>query len=99
MYLLRCGDGTFYAGSTRNLAMRLEQHVTGNGGEYTSKSLPVELAFSAEFDRIEDAYKLEKRVQGWSPAKRQALVDGRLGDLPELSSRRRPRATQTFGLE
>jgi putative endonuclease len=96
MYLPKCGDGSFYAGSTWNLPRRLEQHQSGHGGDYTSKRLPVELAFAAEFDRIEDAYTLEKRVQGWSHAKRQALADGRLEDLLGLSSRRRPRETRVF---
>ena len=97
MYILRCGDGTFYVGSTWDLARRVEQHVSGQGGAYTSKRLPVVLVFSVEFDRIEDAYALEKRVQGWSHEKRLALVEGRLGDLPALSSRRRPRTDRTFG--
>jgi putative endonuclease len=97
MYVLLCGDGTFYAGSTWDLPKRLEQHMSGHGGDYTSKRLPVVLAFSADFDRIEDAYALEKRVQGWSHEKRQALVDGRLEDLPRLSSRRRPRIVKTIG--
>jgi putative endonuclease len=97
MYLLKCGDGSFYAGSTWDLTRRLEQHRSGRGGDYTSKRLPVELVFAAEFDRIEDAYTLEKRVQGWSHAMRMALVEGRLQDLPGLSSRRRPRETRGFG--
>jgi putative endonuclease len=32
---------------------------------------------------------MEKRVQGWSRRKRQALIDGRLEELPELSRKRR----------
>ncbi|NYE36454.1 hypothetical protein F4692_001587 [Nocardioides cavernae] len=30
---------------------------------------------------------MEKRIQGWSRAKRQALIDGRTDDLTPLSSR------------
>jgi putative endonuclease len=30
---------------------------------------------------------MEKRVQGWSRAKRIALIEGRFDDLPGLSSR------------
>jgi putative endonuclease len=30
---------------------------------------------------------MEKRVQGWSRAKRIALIEGRWGDLPGLASR------------
>jgi len=87
MYILRCGDGSYYVGSTRNLEHRMEQHSAGLGGAYTSKRMPVELVFFHEFSRIDDAYMLEKRVQGWSRAKREALIDGRYPDLPGLSKK------------
>ncbi|MGH3306439.1 MAG: hypothetical protein ACRDOX_02030 [Nocardioides sp.] len=37
--------------------------------------------------RIDDAFAFEKRVQGWSRRKRNALADGRYDDLPGLASR------------
>ncbi|WP_395639531.1 GIY-YIG nuclease family protein [Pseudolysinimonas sp.] len=69
--ILRCADESFYVGSTRDLVTRLEQHVSGMGSAYTAKRLPVELVWSAEFDRIDDAYFMEKRIQGWSRRKRE----------------------------
>ena len=90
-YILRCADDSYYVGSTRDLATRLEQHGAGMGSAYTSKRLPVELVWSAEFDRVDEAYFLEKRIQGWSRRKREALVRGEFELLPELSSKRRPR--------
>jgi putative endonuclease len=95
-YILKCADGSFYVGSTRDLGVRFEQHVSGMGSAYTSKRLPVELIWSAEFDRIDDAYLLEKRIQGWSRAKRLALIEGRMDVLPELSSRPRGRSSVGF---
>jgi putative endonuclease len=86
-YLLRCADGSYYAGSTRDLPRRLEQHASGMGSEYTAKRLPVELVWAAEFDRIDDAYALEKRIQGWSRAKREALIAGRFDALSALSKK------------
>jgi putative endonuclease len=47
----------------------------------------VKLIWSCEFDRIDDAYAFEKRVQGWSRRKREALMDGRWDALPGLASR------------
>jgi putative endonuclease len=85
MYILRCRDNSFYVGSTWNLEQRVIQHQAGHGSEYTKRRLPVVLAYAAEFDRIEDAFLMEKRVQGWSRAKRQALIDGRFADLPNLA--------------
>ena len=47
------------------------------------------LLWAGEFDRVEDAFRFEKQVQGWSRAKRIALIEGRLDDLPDLASRPR----------
>jgi putative endonuclease len=88
-YILTCGDGSFYVGSTRDLERRLWEHQNRLGGAYTSKRQPVELAFSEHFDRIDDAYEREKQVQGWSRAKRIALIERRFEDLPRLSRSRR----------
>jgi len=82
MYILKCADGTYYVGSTRNLDLRLSQHQSGKGSGYTSGRLPVELVYGEEYDRIMDAYAREKQVQNWSRAKRDALINGK----PELLS-------------
>ena len=85
-YILRCADGSYYAGSTAGeLHRRIEQHRSGMGSEYTSKRLPLELVWAAEFDRVDDAYFLEKRIHGWSRAKREALIAGEFERLPGLS--------------
>ena len=88
-YMLRCADGSYYVGSTRDLRRRLEQHASGLGATYTSRRLPVELVWAADFEHIGEAFAWEKRVQGWSRAKREALVRGELDVLPALSARRR----------
>src|SRR5262249_11091827 len=88
-YILECRDGSYYVGSTTHLQARLEQHASGKGALYTRRRLPVKLVWTAEFERIEDAFAFEKRVQGWSRAKRQALIEGRFDDLPGLSRKQR----------
>ncbi|WP_289233141.1 hypothetical protein [Barrientosiimonas endolithica] len=50
--------------------------------------MPVELVWAHEFDNVAEAYAMEKKVQGWSKAKRRALVEGRFDDLPALSRKR-----------
>ena len=84
-YILECADGSYYVGSTWDIETRLEQHASGRGAVYTSRRLPVQLVFAQEFDRIDEAYAMEKRLQGWSRAKRRAAIDGRWNDLPRLS--------------
>jgi len=86
-YILRCRDGSYYVGSSRDLDHRMMQHYSGNGAAYTSKRMPVELVWFEQFDRIDEAYAREKQVQRWSRAKREALVEGRIADLKRLSKK------------
>ena len=43
VYVLECGDGSYYTGWTNDLARRLQSHQSGKGGEYTRSRLPVKL--------------------------------------------------------
>ena len=90
VYMLRCADGSYYVGSTRNLDGRLDQHASGLGSVYTSSRLPIDLVWCQEYESVADAYAIEKKVQGWSRAKREALIDGRIDLLPGLSRRGGP---------
>ncbi|SDL02527.1 GIY-YIG nuclease superfamily protein [Sphingobacterium mizutaii] len=85
MYILLCSDNSYYAGSTKNLGFRLEQHQSGNGANYTKKRLPVELVYFEIFPRIGDAYRREKQVQGWSNKKKMLLIYGCLDELKEAA--------------
>jgi putative endonuclease len=88
MYILQCGDGSFYVGSTRDLARRMEEHALGIGGLYTSQRLPVRLVYYEEYPNIRDAFFREKQVQGWSRAKRIALINTDYDQLPRLAKKR-----------
>jgi putative endonuclease len=90
VYILECADGAFYTGSTVDLERRLVQHNDGEGANSTRKRLPVKIVFVAETDNVEEAFGWEKRIQGWSRAKKLALIEGRWTDLPGLSRRRTP---------
>jgi putative endonuclease len=87
VYILECRDGSYYVGSTWELERRVAQHQAGEGAAYTRCRLPVTLAFATELPRIDEAFALEKRVQGWSRAKREALIEGRYADLPNLAKK------------
>lgn len=45
VYLLRCCDGSLYAGATNDVAGRLARHAAGKGARYTRSRLPVELVY------------------------------------------------------
>ena len=71
MYILKCSDGSYYTGSTRELEKRVMEHNMGMGSNYTRKHRPVELVYFEEFQRVDDAFAREKQVQGWSRAKKK----------------------------
>ena len=87
MYILECGDGSYYVGSTRNLNQRISQHQSGKGAKYTSGRLPVELVYCEEYERVDEAYYREKQVQGWRREKREALINGAPELLPTLAKK------------
>ena len=87
VYILRCADGSYYVGSTRDLAKRLWEHQEGMGAEYTRRRRPVELAWSAAYPHVGEAFFWEKRIQGWSRSKRDALVNGDYDALPGLAKK------------
>ena len=85
MYILKCANGQYYTGSTKNLERRLAQHQAGEGANFTRKHLPVKLVYFEEFERIDEAFYREKQVQGWSRKKKEALIHGNFEKLPKLS--------------
>lgn len=90
-YILLCSDGTYYVGSTRDLEGRIAQHESGRGAVYTSTRRPVELVWRQEFDRVDEAWACERRLHGWSHAKKDALVRGQWELLPALSRKKFPK--------
>ncbi|MCM3780589.1 GIY-YIG nuclease family protein [Microbacterium hydrocarbonoxydans] len=66
IYILRCRDGSFYTGSTVDLELRLAQHQFGEGGDYTRRRRPLQLVWSSEFSRVDEAFEWERRIHGWS---------------------------------
>ncbi len=87
MYILKFSDGSYYTGSTVNLEIRFHQHQQGEGANYTKKRLPVELIYFEEYSRIDEAFYREKQVQHWSRKKKEALIEGKYSDLPELAKK------------
>lgn len=85
MYILECADGSYYVGSTVDLERRVCEHNEGIGARYTAGRRPVRLVYAAEFESIADAFAWEQQVQGWSRAKREALIRGDYDALPALA--------------
>lgn len=85
MYILLCANGTYYTGSTKDLELRIKQHQSGKGANYTKKHGPVELVYVEEYQEVSNAFYREKQIQGWKKAKKTALIRGEIEALPGLS--------------
>jgi len=83
-YLLRCSDGSYYAGHTDDIDIRMRQHVDGQDG-YTATRKPLELVWQGEFDTREGAIAFEQQIKGWSRAKKEALIRGEWDRIKELA--------------
>ncbi|MFZ5792158.1 MAG: GIY-YIG nuclease family protein [Pseudomonadota bacterium] len=94
--MLRCANGSYYVGSARaSLEKRIGEHQSGLIPGYTSTRRPVELVHHEWFERIEDAISAERRLKGWSRAKKEALIAGNFEDLRALS-KRGPKKASSF---
>ena len=87
-YMLRCRDGTYYVGHTDDLDFRLAQHQAGALGGYTATRLPVTLVWSDSFLSRDDAFWMERKLKGWSRAKKEALIAGDWAAISALARSR-----------
>lgn len=85
LYILRCADGKFYVGSIEDLEDRMRRHNGGYGSDFTKLHKPVELVYTEEFPTYKEAFKRERQLHGWSHAKKEALINGDIQKLKELS--------------
>ena len=92
-YLLRCNDGTYYAGHTDNLDQRIAQHQSGALGGYTAKRLPVTLIWSEWYQTRDDAFRVEMKLKGWSRAKKEAMMAGDWALVSQLARGRTGRGS------
>ena len=90
VYILKCADGSFYVGiaTGNDLTRRLAEHQSGAYPGYTFTGRPVTLVWSEQFARITDAIAVERKLKGWSRAKKEALIKSDWGAIEQLSKRR-----------
>lgn len=84
-YIVRCSDASYYVGQTDDLEKRISDHNAGCLNAYTRKRRPVKLVWAGEFQTREEALARERQLQGWSRAKKEALIAGNWERLRLLS--------------
>ena len=75
VYILRCGDGSFYTGWTNDLKKRLTAHQEGRGAKYTRGRGPLQLVYTEEFDSKSEAIKREYHIKKMSRKEKETLID------------------------
>jgi putative endonuclease len=71
VYILSCADGSFYVGSTQNLATRIKTHGDGRGAAHTFKHRPFRLVYSERFLSRTDASARERQLNAGAMRKKQ----------------------------
>ncbi len=75
VYILACGDGTLYTGSTDNVARRLEKHRMGKGAKYTRGRTPLTLCYSEQCISKSEALRREFQIKSLTREQKIALCD------------------------
>ncbi|MCY7387107.1 MAG: GIY-YIG nuclease family protein [Burkholderiales bacterium] len=85
VYILKCSDGSYYAGHTDNLEVRIGMHAEGKLTGYTATRLPVSVVFAEQFQTRFEALEMERRVKGWSRKKKEAMMRGDWKEVQRLA--------------
>lgn len=78
VYILRCGDGTFYIGTARDIAARLALHTSGKGAKYTRSRGPLEVVWQEGPMTVSRALRREHQLKQLTRSQKQAFVAGEL---------------------
>lgn len=73
-YLVRCADGSLYAGWTTDLARRLRRHKAGQGAKYTKMRGAVTLAYAERCEDKSAALCREAALKKLDKPQKEALV-------------------------
>lgn len=74
VYVLRCGDGTLYTGTTDDVAHRLAAHRAGKGAKYTRGRGPLELLYTEQCPDRSAALRREYAIKQLSREEKLHLI-------------------------
>lgn len=99
-YILRCEDGSLYAGITANLARRFAEHLgqSGKGAKYTASRRPVRFEAAWESPGRAEASKLEYRLKALPKTEKERLIRGEAPENLDLSLYARIHITDNGGI-
>jgi predicted GIY-YIG superfamily endonuclease len=85
VYMLRCCDGSFYIGHSEHVEERVVAHNDGRGAIWTTCRRPVTLVYREACATEAAAVNRERQIKRWTHAKKEAVIEGNLARLKELS--------------
>ena len=74
VYLLRCADGTLYAGSTTDVEARAAAHNGGRGARYTAGRRPVSVVYREDCGSRSAALRREHALKRLTRSAKEALI-------------------------
>ncbi len=77
LYVLRCADGSFYAGITTDVQRRVAEHRAGRGAHYTRAHLPVTLVAAWRYPDRSTATRVEYQFKQLTHKAKAAWIKGR----------------------
>ena len=74
VYILKCGDGSYYTGITNDLAKRLKAHNDGTASKYTRSKLPVKVVYRKILRTKSRALRRELEIKKLSRVQKTLLI-------------------------
>ncbi|PLX40766.1 MAG: endonuclease [Deltaproteobacteria bacterium] len=75
VYIVKCSDGSYYTGSTNDIARRIDAHNKGRGAKYTAGRGPVSLVYTEPCPDRSLAVKREAGIKKLSRRQKAALIE------------------------
>ena len=85
VYMMANKSRTLYTGVTNDLERRVDEHKSKCTPGFTSKYNITQLIWYDQFGDIHKAIEYEKRIKGWSRAKKIALIESKNPKWQDLS--------------
>ena len=89
VYILRCGDGTYYTGITKDLHRRCKQHNAGIASRYTRSRLPTRLVYQEPSRSQSQALRREAAIKSLTRQEKMSMFR-LVGVRPLGASRLKP---------
>ena len=74
LYMVRCSNGTYYTGSTKDLENRIKVHNSGHGAKYLRGKIPVELVYLKEYKYYKNVLRAERNLKKLTRKRKEELI-------------------------